>query len=277
MLDPGRQIRQVTTGEVGHFLVGLARIDLDHRGPGRDHVAQGTDRQRQVFVNHLPGLRGFGGFEQRVPQPGKELDIAAQFGLIGPLGRGADDAAADIALVATGFEQAAQALALQLVLDLDRDTDDRRVRHIDQVARRHRYGRGQARALGTHRILDDLHQQRLALAQQLVDRRPRAAVFVAGAAVAEIDVGDVQKTGLFQADIDEGGLHAGQNPVDLAQVNITDDATAAFTLDTDLLQGAVLDDRHAGLLGRNVQQYFFVQGHSYNNSIPASRNSSAVS
>jgi hypothetical protein len=70
--------------------------------------------------------------------------------------------------------------------------------------------------------------------------------------LANIDIRHVQKSGFFESNVDERGLHTRQHPVNLALVDITDDATAALTLDANFLQGAVFHDRYPGLLGRDV-------------------------
>jgi hypothetical protein len=89
------------------------------------------------------------------------------------------------------LQLAAKALALGLVLDALRDADVRVLRQVDEQPAGEADLRGQARALRPDRILDHLHEQRLALVQDLLDR---ARV---GAAVAVLpvlpDVGDVQE------------------------------------------------------------------------------------
>jgi hypothetical protein len=38
-------------------------------------------------------------------------------------------------------------------------------------------------------------------------------------------IGHMKKSGSFQANVDEGRLHAGQDPGNFAKVNVTDQAT----------------------------------------------------
>ena len=77
--------------------------------------------------------------------------------------------------------------------------------------------RRQPGALGADGILDDLHDQRLALENEPLDRRHRRggiAVLAARAMVVRaglaghMHIGRVQERGALQADVDEGGLHA---------------------------------------------------------------------
>jgi hypothetical protein len=64
----------------------------------------------------------------------------------------------------------------------------------------------------------------------------------------------VQEGGALQADVDEGRLHARQHARHLAQVDVADQPALERALDVQLLHRAVLDQRHAGLLRRPVDQ-----------------------
>src|SRR5262249_32152599 len=63
-----------------------------------------------------------------------------------------------------------------------------------------------------------------------------------GLAAGEDDLVDVQEAVSLQADVDEGGLHSGQDIVDLALVDVADDRAAAAALD--------LEVRHLPLVAR---------------------------
>ena len=140
----------------------------------------------------------------------------------------------------------AQDLALGLVLDALRDADVRILRQVDQQPAGQAHLRRQARALGADRVLDHLHQQRLALVQDALDRLVVAAVSVLAVLP---DVGDVQERGALEADLDERGLHAGQHARDAAQVDVADQAARAGALDVQLLHDALLEHRDARFLG----------------------------
>ena len=148
----------------------------------------------------------------------------------------------------------AQALALGLVLDALRDADVRVLRQVDEQPAGEADLRRQPRALGADRVLDHLHQQRLALVQDLLDR---ARV---GAAVAVLpvlpDVGDVQERRALEADLDERALHAGQHARDAAEVDVADEAARARALDVQLLHDALLEHRDARFLRRYVDEDF---------------------
>jgi hypothetical protein len=71
----------------------------------------------------------------------------------------------------------------------------------------------------------------------------------AAAAVAvRVQVGHVQEGRAFQADVDEGALHARQHAHHLAQVDVAHQAALQRALDVQFLHGAVFDDRHPRLL-----------------------------
>src|SRR6202000_744289 len=93
------------------------------------------------------------------------------------------------------------------------------------------------RALRLQRVLDDLDQDLLARLDQLVDPSAfaRAAAAPRGpGAVREDDLVDVEEAVALEADVDEGGLHAGKDVVDLSLVDVADDRTAAATLHVEL-------------------------------------------
>src|SRR5262245_29679826 len=103
--------------------------------------------------------------------------------------------------------------------------------------------RGEPRALGPERLLDDLDDDLLPFLQQLLDFRLRplaprvparlpilpAAVLllVVARQLVELvdrvdDISDVEETVALQADVDEGRLHAGKDFRDPALVDVAD-------------------------------------------------------
>ena len=59
----------------------------------------------------------------------------------------------------------------------------------------------------------------------------------------------MQEGGLVHADVDEGGLHAGQHAADLALVDVAHDAALGLALHMHFLQQAVLDQGDPGFGG----------------------------
>ena len=149
----------------------------------------------------------------------------------------------------------AQDLALGLVLDALRYADVRVLRQVDQQPSGKADLRRQPRALGADRVLDHLHQQRLALVQDALDR----PVFMAVLPVLP-DVGDMQERGALEADLDERRLHAGQDARDAAEIDVADQAARAGALDVQLLHDALLEHRNARLLRRDVDEDVVAHG-----------------
>src|SRR6185503_19800866 len=97
-------------------------------------------------------------------------------------------------------------------------------------------------ALRLQRVLDDLHDDLLAGLEEVGDLRP---ALLAAAAPRRLDARqhdlvDVQEAVLVEADVDERGLQAGQDVVDLALVDVADDGPRAAALEIQLG-----DARHA--------------------------------
>jgi putative protease len=91
----------------------------------------------------------------------------------------------------------------------------------------------------------------LAFAQDALDRRSWLPLPLRGVAP---DVGHVQEGGALQADLDEGRLHAGQHAHHAAEIDVADDAAAVGALDVQFLHHALLQQRDARFLRREVDQ-----------------------
>src|SRR5678816_3953454 len=97
------------------------------------------------------------------------------------------------------LQSLAQRFALRFVADALRDADMRILRQVHEQAAGEAYLRRQPRALGADGILDHLHEQRLALVEDLLDRTLDTAVAV----LAMLPyVGDVEERRAFEADLD---------------------------------------------------------------------------
>jgi hypothetical protein len=154
-------------------------------------------------------------------------------------------------------DESAQAPALALARDPPRDADVAHRRHEHDVAPGQRDVRGDPRALARDRVLHDLDEDLLAGAHELGDvevlaAAPRDALVVVldGRGRARRrggDVARVQERGLVLADVDEGGLHAGEHAQDLALVHVAHGPALALALDVELGQDPVLDQGDPGL------------------------------
>ena len=74
------------------------------------------------------------------------------------------------------------------------------------------------------------------------------------------DIGDVQEGGAFQADVDEGRLHARQDAHDLAEIDVPRQSAREGALDVQFLHSALQDQRHARFLRGDVDEDVFVHG-----------------
>ena len=119
------------------------------------------------------------------------------------------------------------------------------MRDVDDEAARQRDLGGEPRALRLHRILDGLDEDRLAALDQVLDLAGAAAALELGAD----DLVDVEEAVLLEADLDERGLHARQDVVDGAEVDVAGDRAVLGPLEVDLGDEVVLEDGDA-LLAR---------------------------
>ena len=70
----------------------------------------------------------------------------------------------------------------------------------------------------------------------------------------------MQEGGALAADVDKGGLHAGQHAHDAAHVNVADKAARRCALDVQFLGHPVLNNRDTGFLRGDVDQNVFAHG-----------------
>ena len=144
--------------------------------------------------------------------------------------------------------------------------------HIHQISGRDGDESREARALGADRILEHLHQQLVAFADQTLYVRltPVAddlAVYGFLVYRIPVDVARVQKRRALQTDLEERGLHPGQHPRYLGFVDVADQTSASRPLDKNLLQHAVLHQSSSYLPRRNVDQDLFI--HRFRSRMPA--------
>ena len=76
-----------------------------------------------------------------------------------------------------------------------------------------------------------------------------------------VDVPHVEEGGLLEADVHEGGLHAGQHPDHAPLVDVADDPLLALSLEVVLVDRAALDQGHARLRAGRVDHQDAVARH----------------
>jgi hypothetical protein len=74
------------------------------------------------------------------------------------------------------------------------------------------------------------------------------------------DLGDVEEGVALEADVNEGGLHAGQHLRHPALVDVANDAALAFPLDEDLDDLVVLEDGDPRVVGAGGDDHLLVHG-----------------
>ena len=122
--------------------------------------------------------------------------------------------------------------------------------HEDDIASGQGDPSAHAGAFGTSGALGDLDHQLLARLEQVLDLSTAefGALEGGGAVVGAFigkDVGDIKEGVALEPDIDEGGIHSGQDVFDDALEDAADDALFAF--DAELHQFAVFEQGDAGL------------------------------
>ena len=207
---------------------------VDHRGVellGED-VAQHADREIGLLEGQRRRLDLVGALDHHLMEAVQVVEVALEVLLARALGRGAHDHAA-VVLVEL-LQQLALAIALR-VGQAARGADAGTVGHVDEVAPRDRDLHRKACALRLQRVLDDLDEDLLLRLDELVDA-PAVAVAAPRRllAVGGDDLVDVQEAVSLQADVDERRLHAWQDVVDDALVDVADDRARATPFDVEL-------------------------------------------
>jgi hypothetical protein len=248
-------------GRVG-IAKGLQRVELqlavdaDGLRAVGGQVAQHALGQVQVFMQQRAGRLAHALGTDGAPGLAQVGNVVGQLFIGRVFGVGAQDEAAGGRAIGHGgeFLQAQAQLLAQLGrADLLRDAEVVVLRQEHQHAPGDADLGGQPRALGADRVLDHLHHQGLALEHLALDRHLHRHV-VLGMVATTVQISHMQERGALQPHVDEGTLHAGQNPGHLAQVDVADQAAFQCALDVQVLHRAVLDQGDAGLLRGPVDQ-----------------------
>ena len=183
-------------------------------------------------------------------QPG---DVALELLLARTLGRGADDDAG--VLGRDPLEDRLEPGALG-VGQLAADAGHPAVGHVDQVAAGQADLAGEPRALVADRVLGDLHEDRLAGLERLLDRGGRALE----AARVVVDLAGVEHGVAALADVDERRLHARQHVLHLAEVDVAGVRRRAGLGDVVLDQDVVLEHGDLGAVAGLAHDHDPVDG-----------------
>src|SRR5215211_3692249 len=202
----------------------------------REDVARHAHRQVRLLEDHLRRLGFLGTLLEHVVKLVEILDLALEVLALRALGgRAHDDAAlAHVDLL----RRAPQAVALP-VLEPARHSHALALWRVHEVAARDGELHREARPLRLQRVLDRLDQDLLAGLEELRDPLPLAGAAAAAPSARHLDPGKddvvrVEEAVLVEPDVDEGRLEAGQDVVDLALVDISDDRAVALALYVEL-------------------------------------------
>ena len=244
----------------------IGGIDRQPLDLGREDVPHDAQDEVEILMNHGGRRGGLGLLLDAGPEAGEEADVVVDLSLGHSLaGRADDEPALGRAL---GFDDRPQPVALGRVLDPARDADVARARHADEIAAGKRDVRSDAGPLGAHRLLGHLDEDLLALLDPFLDgpelrgggRYHLGGVHLSllgergGQLLLPGDVRGVQEGGLVEADVDERRLHPRQHADDLPLVDVAGDAALAATLDVQLDERRVLEERYPCLPGDHVDQ-----------------------
>ena len=228
----------------------VRRVVVDQRAleVAGEEVARDAERQLRLLVDERRRLRRLRLVLDRLPELLEEDEVALDV-LGGRALRGrADDHAAFLHL--ERLDDLLQARPL-VVVEPARDAEPFAERDVDDEAAGQRDLGREPRALRLHRVLDRLDEHLLAALDQVLDLAAVALALELG----HDDLVDVEEAVLLEPDLDERGLHAGQHVVDRAEVDVPGDRSALRTLEVDLGDAVVLEDRDALLadVGRDEQ------------------------
>ena len=216
---------------------------------GREDVAHHAHRQIGLLEHHRRCLGLLDALLEYVVELLQVQQLAFEVLALGAVGGGPHDrpAAAEVEL----RDLLAQTVAL-LVLQAPRHADALARRGEDEVAARDGQLHREPGPLRLQRVLDDLDHDLLAGLEQVGDASaPAAAAAALGRLDArQHDLVDVQEAVLLEADVDEGGLQARQDVVDLALVYVADDRAIAASLYVELSDAIAGLRRAAGALAR---------------------------
>ncbi len=200
-----------------------------------EEVAHDAEGQLGLLVDQRRRLGAGCAAADRRPELEQELQVALELLLGGALGRRADDEPTLWQL--EPLADLLQALAL-VVLEAARDADPVAVRRVDDEPARQRDLGREPRALRPHRILDRLDEHLLTAGDQLLDALPVALALQLG----HDDLVDVEESVALEPDVDERRLHAREDVVDHALVDVAGDRLALRPAEVDLCRLAVLQD-----------------------------------
>ena len=240
LLQAGNQVRR----HVRHVrLDGIPRILAlnNHRGEVLvEDVTHGLNHQVGLLVEHLRSqhLAGVSLLLNLFPLRTQTVNVVGQFLLRSALRRSTNDYASTLGqLVLQNLLQASTLGVGQLA----GNTGHRTTRHVHQEATGQRNLAGQAGTLVTNRVLGDLHQNRIAGLQGVLNLAGRTVQ----TGDIPVDLARVQHSVAATSNVNERSFHGRQNVLNLTQVHVANQGILLGLGHEVLSQHAVL--KHTNL------------------------------
>ena len=240
LLQAGNQVRR----HVGHVrldgIPGVLSLN-NHRGEVLvEDVTHGLNHQVGLLVEHLRSqhLTGVSLLLNLFPLRTQTVNIVGQLLLRSTLRRGTNNHASTLGqLVLQNLLQASTLGVGQLA----GNTGHRTARHVHQEATGQGNLAGQAGTLVTNRVLGDLHQNRIAGLQGVLNLAGRTVQ----TGNIPVDLARVQHSVAAASNVNERSFHGGQNVLNLTQVHVANQGILLGLGHEVLSQHAVL--KHANL------------------------------
>ncbi len=255
VLDRGLRVRDEAIDEALDALEDLLVVRDDSLRLVTGEIPDDAERQVVLRVeNRGRNLLGVALLDCG-PDRREVADIGLEVGFAHTVTRCANDESEILGTQA--FDDFTQAPPLSVRTDTAAHTHSARPGGQHEMAAGDRQARGDASPFRSDRLLGDLDDDLLTLAQDGVDPRGgRSASPATGVSPASTRAGlalglarfenalevvsDVQEGGLVEADVDKGGLHAGEHAAHLSLHDVPDDALVSLAFDVEFGELAVL-------------------------------------
>ena len=255
LLQAGNQVRR----HVGHVrldgIPGVLALN-DHRGEVLvEDVTDGLNHQVGLLVEHLRSqhLAGVSLLLNLFPLRTQTVNVVGQLLLRSTLRRGTNNHAS--ALGQLVLQNLLQASTLG-VGQLAGNTGHRTTRHVHQEATGQGNLAGQAGTLVTNRVLGDLHQNRIAGLQSILNLAGRTVQ----TGDIPVDLARVQHSVAAASNINERSFHGRQNVLNLTQVHVANQGILLGLGHKVLSQHAVLKHTNLDAAVLLTNQHLTVHG-----------------
>jgi len=258
---PFLQLRGEGADEMEQLVIGGLLVDDQPVDIVGEQVADRTEGDVEVLVDQGRGFRAPGEIPDLVPEEHQKFHVGFEFLHLGVLGDRPDDETG--ALRSDLLDLFLEDGADFLIFNFARHPDVIGQGDEDQVAAGQGDMAGQSGALGAYRILADLDQHVLALDKKILDigamgspavdfngggrqlvhgrRRFLAEHPLLDILFGDVDIIDVEKTGAFEADVDEGRLHSRQDSDNPAAVDVALETFLHRSLHVEFGQDTIFD------------------------------------